>query len=61
MGTISPAYHVYIMLSVCEPHLGMGFRPMRTVESTLIKFSSKDSDTYNKLVESIEDTLKCKS
>ena len=37
--------------------LGMGFRPMTTVEKTLIKFKQGQKDTYAKYIDDIESFL----
>ena len=36
----------------------MGFRPMTAIDSTLIKFDSKDPDSYKDDVENIDELLK---
>lgn len=45
------------MYSLIKGNPGMGFRPMPSVESTLIRFDSAKPDTYSKLVDNIDKTL----
>lgn len=40
--------------------VGMGFRPMPNVESTLVRFVKGDASTYSMLTDHIEGYLQCK-
>lgn len=46
------------MYSLIKSNPGMGFRPMPNVESTLIRFKTGDSKSYEKHIASIETLLK---
>jgi sodium/potassium-transporting ATPase subunit beta len=46
------------MQSILKGNPGMGFRPMPNLESTLVKFTQGDPDSYEKYVEHISDYLK---
>lgn len=45
------------MYSLIKSNPGMGFRPMINVESTLIKFSADDPESYKKHIENIKELI----
>ncbi|ESO07774.1 hypothetical protein HELRODRAFT_76092 [Helobdella robusta] len=46
------------MYSLIKGNPGMGFRPMPNVESTLIKFSKEDNNTYQPYINNLNNFLK---